>query len=121
MPFSEIFSDFFSSLSFQEVHAEAPQADDDSEDKGEEAGEGEEKSEGGEDEEKEEGGDDKDGEDGGNDEGGDDDEEVEEEEEEPEDIKPKLEEGTSIWPWPSLRSIFSMAFVSYKRSCCEVT
>ncbi|KAL9019158.1 MAG: hypothetical protein Q9185_003539, partial [Variospora sp. 1 TL-2023] len=91
MPFSEVFSDFFSSLSFQEVHAEAPQADDDSEDKGEEAGEGEEKSEGGEDEEKEEGGDDRDGEDGGNDEGGDDDEE-EEEEEEPEDIKPKLEE-----------------------------
>ncbi|KAI4089788.1 MAG: hypothetical protein LQ348_003995 [Seirophora lacunosa] len=90
MPFSEIFSDFFSSLSFQEVHAEAPQADEDSEDKGEEAGEGEDKSEGGEEGEKEEGGDDEGGEDGGDDEGADDEEE--EEEEEPEDIKPKLEE-----------------------------
>lgn len=94
MPFSEIFSDFFSSLSFQEVHAEAPQADEDSEDKGEEAGEGEDKSEGGEEGEKEEGGDDEGGEDGGDDEGADDEEE--EEEEEPEDIKPKLEEGVSI-------------------------
>ncbi|KAL8960224.1 MAG: hypothetical protein Q9193_003031 [Seirophora villosa] len=94
MPFSEIFSDFFSSLSFQEVHAEAPQADEDSEDKGEEAGEGEDKSEGGEEGEKEEGGDDEGGEDGRDDKGADDEEE--EEEEEPEDIKPRLEEGLSI-------------------------
>ncbi|KAL8734791.1 MAG: hypothetical protein Q9181_003035 [Wetmoreana brouardii] len=89
MQFTDIFSDLLSSLSFTEAHAEAPPAaDDDSEDNDDDGGENQNKSEGGE----EEGGDDEGGDDGGDDEGGDDEEE---EEEEVEDIKPKLEEGTS--------------------------
>ncbi|KAL9005556.1 MAG: hypothetical protein Q9188_001681 [Gyalolechia gomerana] len=90
MPFSDLFSGILSSLSFQEVHAEAPPADEDSEDKSEEGEEEQDKNEGGE-EGAEEGGDVEGGNDGGDDEGGEDEEE-EEEEEEPEDIKPKLEE-----------------------------
>ena len=83
MPFTDIFSDLLSSLSFAEAHAEAPPAEEDSEDQGEEESKDDEG-------EKEEGG----NEEGGDDEGGEDEEEEEEEEEEPVDIKPQLEEGT---------------------------
>ena len=93
MPFVDIFSDILSSLSFSEAYAEAPPAEGDSEDKSDEGGEEEEKGEEGE---KEEGSNDDGGDDGEDEDGGDDEEEEEEEEEEePEDIKPKLEEGTS--------------------------
>lgn len=89
MGFSDIFSDFYNSVGFTEVHAEAPpeeekEDDEGGEDKGEEESDDGDKEEGGE-----EGGE----EEGGDDEGGDDEEEEEEEEEEePEDPKPKLEE-----------------------------
>ncbi len=91
MGFSDIFSDFYNSIGFTEVHAEAPPEE---EKEDEEGGDdkGEEKSDDGDKEEEgEEGGE----EEGGDDEGGDDEEE-EEEEEEPEDPKPKLEERKSI-------------------------
>ena len=89
MGFSDVFSDFYNSIGFTEVHAEAPpeeekEDDEGGEDKGEEESDDGDKEEGGE-----EGGE----EEGGEDEGGDEEEEEEEEEEEPEDIKPKLEEG----------------------------
>lgn len=86
MGFSDVFSDFYNSIGFAEVHAEAPpeeekEGDEGGDDKGEEESDDGDKEEGGE-----EGGE----EEGGEDEGGD--EEEEEEEEEAEDIKPKLEE-----------------------------
>ncbi|KAK4696624.1 ubiquinol-cytochrome c reductase subunit 6, partial [Lecanoromycetidae sp. Uapishka_2] len=89
MGFSDIFSDFYNSIGFTEVHAEAP-PEDKEEDEGsdEEKGQDADTSENTEGEDKEEGGD----EEGGNEEGGDDEDEEEEEEEEPEDPKPKLEE-----------------------------
>ena len=91
MGFSDVFSDFYNSIGFTEVHAEAPpeeekEDDEGGDDKGEEESDDGDKEEGGE-----EGGD----EEGGEDEGGDEEEE-EEEEEEAEDIKPKLEEGKSM-------------------------
>lgn len=94
MGFSDIFSDFYHSIGFTELHAEAP-ADEEKED--DEGGE-EEKSDDGD---KEEG-----GEDGGEQEDGGDDEEEEEaeeeeEEEEPEDPKPKIEAGKSMAVYPS--------------------
>ncbi|MCJ1393235.1 hypothetical protein MMC18_006107 [Xylographa bjoerkii] len=67
MGLTDLFADLYSTLSFTEVHAEAPEVEE-KEEEGDES-----KSEEG----KEEGGD----------------EEEEEEEEEPEDPKPKLEEG----------------------------
>lgn len=101
MGFSDVFSDFYASLSFiPEVHAEAPPeeeekdegGDDDKGDSGAQA-EGDDESEGGGDE----GGDEE-----GDEEGGDDEEE--EEEDEPVDPFPKLQEGnhslpTSIPSW----------------------
>ena len=86
MPFTEIFSDFYASLGFTEIHAEAPPAEDEEKDD----------SEGGDDGEKEDSGEgeEKGGDEGGDEEGGDDEEE--EEEEEPEDPKPKLEEGVFV-------------------------
>ena len=83
MGFSDIFSDFYNSIGFAELHAEAPPEEEKEDD------EGEEKSDDGD---KEDG-----GEEGGEEEGGDEEkEEEEEEEEEPEDPKPKLEEGKSL-------------------------
>lgn len=92
MGFSDIFSDFYDSIGFTEVHAEAPpdekQEDEGGdEDKGQDADNSED-AEGGE-----EGGEGGGEEAGGDDEGGG---EEEEEEEEPEDPKPKLEEGLSL-------------------------
>lgn len=81
MGFSDIFSDFYNSIGFTELHAEAPPEEEKEDDEGEE---------GKDDGDKEEG-----GEEGGEEEGGDDEEE-EEEEEEPEDLKPKLEAGKSM-------------------------
>ena len=90
MGFSDIFSDFYHSIGFTELHAEAPADEEKEEDEGGEEEKGEETSDDGD---KEEG-----GEDGGEqEEGGDDEEEEEEEEEEePEDPKPKLEAGKSM-------------------------
>lgn len=93
MGFSDVFCDFYASLSFiPEVHAEAPPeeeekdegGDDDKGDSGAQA-EGDDESEGGGDE----GGDEE-----GDEEGGDDEEE--EEEDEPVDPFPKLQEGKSL-------------------------
>jgi len=91
MALTDILSDIYASLSFSEVHAEAPP-----EEEGEEEGGDNDKGES----------DEKEGEEGGNeegegdsDEGGDDEdekEEEEEEEEEPEDPFPKLQEGTPL-------------------------
>ena len=99
MGFADTFTDFLSSLSFTELHAEAPPKEDEEEggDGGgsEEEG-GAEKEEGG-DGEGEEGGD---AGEGGDDEGGEaegeEEEEEEEEEDEPVDPKPRLEEGMYI-------------------------
>ncbi|KAL9136406.1 MAG: hypothetical protein Q9175_002392 [Cornicularia normoerica] len=90
MGFSDIFSDFYSSIGFTELHAEAPPEEDNEDDKGGDD-KGEEKSD---DDDNEEGGEEDGEEEGADDEGGDNEEEEEEaeEEEEPEDIKPKLEE-----------------------------
>lgn len=87
MGFSEIFTDFYASIGFAEIYAEAPLEEEDEGADGNKGGD--EEGEGGEEEGGEEGGDE-----GGEDEGGDDEEE--EEEEEPEDPKPKLEEGESV-------------------------
>lgn len=97
MGFSDVFSDFYNSIGFTELHAEAPpeeekEDDEGGDDKGEESSDDGDKEEGGE-----EGGE----EEGADDEGGDDEEE-EEEEEEPEDLKPKLEEGKSMTLSPCL-------------------
>ena len=89
MGFSDVFSDFYNSIGFRELHAEAPpeeekEEDEGGEDKGEEESDDGDKEEGGEEE-------------GGDEEGGDEEEEEEEEEEdEPVDPKPKLEEGKSM-------------------------
>ncbi|CAD6575842.1 MAG: ubiquinol--cytochrome-c reductase subunit 6 [Alectoria sarmentosa] len=88
MGFSDIFSDFYNSIGFTELHAEAPpeeekEDDEGGDDKGEEKSDDGDKEEGGE-----EGGEEE--QEAGDDEGGDEEEE-EEEEEEPEDLKPKLE------------------------------
>ncbi len=91
MGFSDIFSDFYNSIGFAELHAEAPPEEDKEDDEGADDA-GEEKSDDGE---KEGGGEEGGEEEGGDDEGGDDEEE-EEEEEEAEDIKPKLEERESM-------------------------
>jgi len=92
MGITDFFSDLYSSMGFQEVHADAPKDDDDSkDDEGADDDKGDEKEEGGED--KEEGGDEEGGEEGGDDaEEGGEEEEEEEEEEEPVDPKTKLEE-----------------------------
>ncbi|CAF9911951.1 MAG: hypothetical protein ALECFALPRED_007780 [Alectoria fallacina] len=82
MGFSDIFSDFYNSIGFTELHAEAPPEEEKEDDEGGDD-KGEEKSDDGD---KEEG-----GEEGGEEEEGGDEEEEEEEEEEPEDLKPKLE------------------------------
>lgn len=87
MGFSDIFSDFYNSIGFAELHAEAPPEEEKEDDEGGDD-EGEEKRDDGD---KEEG-----GEEGGEEEGGNEEEEEEEEEEEPEDPKPKLEEGKSL-------------------------
>ena len=88
MGFSDVFSEFYNSIGFPELHAEAPPEEEKEDDEGGDE-KGEEK---GDDTAKEEG-----GEEGGEEEGGDDEEEEEEEEEEePEDPKPKLEEGKSM-------------------------
>lgn len=91
MGFSDIFSDFYGSIGFTELHAEAPPEEEKEDDEGGEE-KGEEKSD---DDDKEEGGEESGEAEGGDDEGGDEEEE-EEEEEEPEDLKPKLEEGKSM-------------------------
>ena len=89
MGFSDIFSDFYNSIGFTELHAEAPPEEEKEDDAGGE--------EGSDDGDKEEGGEEGGEEDGGDDEGGDDEgEEEEEEEEEAEDPKPKLEAGKSM-------------------------
>ena len=84
MAIPDLLSDFYASLSFTEVHAEAPPPEEQEEEE-------EEKADGGE---KDEGAD---GEGGGDDDEEDEqgEEEEEEEEEEPEDLKPKLEAGMS--------------------------
>ena len=88
MGFSDIFSDFYNSIGFTEVHAEAPPEEEKEDEEGSDD-QGDEKSDDGDKEEE--------GEEGGEEEGGDDEEEEEEEEEEePEDPKPKLEERKSI-------------------------
>ena len=87
MGFSDIFSDFYNSIGFTELHAEAPPEEEKEDDEGGDD-KGEEKSDDGD---KEEG-----GEEGGEEEEGGDEEEEEEEEEEPEDLKPKLEAGMSM-------------------------
>ena len=82
MSFTDTFRDFYESLTAStELHAETAAADEEEDSSND--NEGEEK-DGGDDEEAEAAGGDGDGEE----------EEEEEEEEEPEDIKPKLEEGT---------------------------
>lgn len=107
MGFSDIFSDFYNSIGFIELHAEAPPQDVEQEEGGDEDKEEEkgddstkEESEGGDEGGEEDAGEDEAGKDeAGDDEGGADKGEVEEEEEEepeeeePEDPKPKLEEG----------------------------
>lgn len=114
MGFSDIFSDFYHSIGFTELHAEAPADEEKEDDEGGEEEKGEETSDDGD---KEEG-----GEDGGEqEEGGDDKEEEEEEEEEPEDPKPKLEAGKSMavsshihakYPNVNSRATVSKAFFS---------
>ena len=79
MGFSDIFSDFYNSIGFTELHAEAPPEEETEDDEGSED-KGEEKSDDGD---KEEGG-----------------------EEEPEDPKPKLEAGKSMALSPYLQYIF---------------
>jgi hypothetical protein len=97
MGFSDLFSDVIASLGFAEAQAEAPPADDKEEDSSDDSQQ-EEKTESSDDGEQ---GDDSEqaseegGEEGGEEEGGEE-EEAEEEEEEPEDLKPKLEEGTCL-------------------------
>ena len=104
MGFSDIFSDFYNSIGFTELHAEAPPEEEKEDDEGDDD-KGEEKSDDGE---KEEGGEEGGEEEGGDDESGDEEEEEEEEEEEPEDIKPKLEEGKS------------MAFLAYSYTTLQI-
>ena len=91
MGFSDVFSDFYNSIGFTELHAEAPPEEEKEDEEGGDDN-GEEKSDDGD---KEEGGEEGGEEEGGEEEGGDEEEE-EEEEEEAEDIKPKLEEGKSM-------------------------
>ena len=91
----DLLSDLYASISFTEVHADAP-ASEEKEDERQAEG-GEEKGDEGGDEKEEEEGEEEGGEQGGEEESGDEreeeKEEEEEEEQEPEDPKPKLEEG----------------------------
>lgn len=99
MGFTDLLSDLYASISFMDVHAEAPPKEAGGAD--EEAGEDEAKDEGGEKDEQEENEENQEAEDGekeeeseeSEDEPEEQEEEEEEEEEEVEDIKPKLEEG----------------------------
>lgn len=102
MALSDILSDIYASLSFPELHAEAPPEEEEKEEDGDDdKGESDSK-------EGEEGGDEEGNSEEGGEEGGDDEEEEEEEEEEdePEDPFPKLQEGA---PLPARND---------SRSCC---
>lgn len=119
MTFKSLVSDIFTSLSFSDVHAEAPpeepeETQDKSDEKGEEVDSGEQEedkgeAEGEEKEEKEET----------------EEEEEEEEEEEVVDPKPKLEEGLSTFslPSPSLpcfeRALIENAICSAEKLLCS--
>ena len=113
MGFSDIFTDFYASTGFAEIHAEAPLEEEDEGGDGDKGGDEE-----GDDKEGGEGGDEG-GDEGGEDEGGDDEEE--EEEEEPEDQKPKLEEGEFVPVCCCVSSsVAAIEALSPALSCLEV-